>query len=140
MPTKHFFPFFAVFFLILNFSSQSFSADKPSISQQRTEIIEKAKSDLVGIKGKLNQKMTEQLQAGDKAGARNTQLRVQAANNLSNMLDAKSEAGGDILKVELIKNYAPILNTQDFSGLSVREVRNYRMNYHEVYDGQSITG
>lgn len=140
MTIKHSFFWIVAFLFLFTSSPFSFAADQPSVSQQRTEIIEKAKSDLVGIKEKLDKKRQEQVQAGDKKGAHQTQLRIIAANNLSNMLEAKSEAGGDIFKVELIQNYGPILNTQDFSVLSVREVMNYRMaSPDEIYDGSSIS-
>src|SRR5690606_2545723 len=97
---------------------------EPSIAQQRQDVIQRAQNDLIDIQTKLNEKVQEQAKAGDKAGARNTQHRLQAAKDLSAMLRADSQAGGDIFKVRLIESYAGILNA-DFSSMGVREAMNY---------------
>lgn len=128
-----------IFTCTVLFSAQA-SAAEGSVAAQRTATIEKAKSDLVTIREKLNNKMVAQQKAGDKAGARNTQLRILAANNLNNMLNAESGTGGDIYKVNLIEQYSVILNIQDFSGISWREVMNYRLpSPSEMYDSTHIS-
>jgi len=114
---------------------------EPSITEQRQQVIQKAQTDLVVIRQKLDKKLQEQVAAGDKAGARNTQLRILAATNLDHMLAADSQAGGDIFKIHLIEGYNGIINIPDFSELSFREIMNYRMSHpDELYDTAHITG
>ena len=111
-----------------------------SLTEQRQQAISKAQNDLVVIREKLGKKLDEQVKTGDKTGARNTQLRIQAAMNLDNMLRAESGTGGDIFKLHLIAGYSGILNVEDFSNLSFREISNYNMSLaSEIYDGTHIT-
>ncbi|HCM42642.1 MAG TPA: hypothetical protein DIS66_04960, partial [Candidatus Omnitrophica bacterium] len=113
---------------------------EPSVAEQRQQVIQKARQDLDTIRTQLTQRMNEQVKLGDKEGARNTQVRILAATDLANMLDAAPQTGGDIFKVRLIESYNGILNVTDFSESSFREIMNSynRIGPDQLYDATEI--